>query len=48
MNLAEREGFVKAEHRDMLLLDSDPDLLLSQLAEWTAPTVTKWIAQPGS
>ncbi|MDB5991559.1 MAG: Rossman fold protein family [Herbaspirillum sp.] len=48
LSLGEKEGFIKAEHRDMLVLDPDPASLLDQLAAWTAPTVTKWIAQPGS
>lgn len=42
------EGFLKPEHRDMLLLDADPAALLDRLQAWQAPTVTKWIGQPGS
>lgn len=45
---AVQEGFMKAEHRDMLVLNSAPGALLDQLQQWTAPTVTKWIGQPGS
>lgn len=45
---ATTEGFMKAEHRDMLVLQPDPDHLLDALASWQAPTVTKWIGQPGS
>lgn len=42
------EGFLKAEHRDMIVVQSQPDALLDGLAAWRAPTVTKWIGQPGS
>jgi len=42
------EGFLKPEHRDMLVMESTPGALLDGLAAWQAPTVTKWIAQPGS
>ncbi len=45
---ATTEGFMKAEHRDMLIVQEDPALLLDALAAWTPPTVTKWIGQPGS
>lgn len=42
------EGFLKAEHRDMLLIESDPARLLDGLSAWVPPTVTKWIGQPGA
>ncbi|MEF7616646.1 TIGR00730 family Rossman fold protein [Aquincola sp. MAHUQ-54] len=42
------EGFLKAEHRDMVVIDADPQRLLDALQAWQAPTVTKWIGQPGS
>lgn len=45
---AVREGFMKAEHRDMLVLNAAPEALLDRLQQWTAPTVSKWIGQPGS
>jgi uncharacterized protein (TIGR00730 family) len=45
---AAEEGFLKPEHRDMLLIDADPERLLDALQAWTAPTVTKWIGQPGA
>jgi uncharacterized protein (TIGR00730 family) len=37
------EGFLKTEHRDMIVIDADPASLLDALADWKAPTVTKWI-----
>lgn len=42
------QGFLKAEHRDMLVLEADPSRLLDALAAWVPPSVTKWIDQPGS
>ena len=48
LDRAVEEGFMKTEHRDMVLLDADPAALLDALAGWQAPTVNKWIGQPGS
>jgi len=45
---ATQEGFLKPEHRDMVVLEAEPAALLDALVAWQAPTVTKWIAQPGS
>lgn len=45
---ATEEGFMKPEHRDMLVVHAQPEALLDALAAWQAPTVTKWIGQPGS
>lgn len=42
------EGFMKAEHRDMLVVHAEPALLLDALAAWQPPRVDKWIGQPGS
>lgn len=40
------EGFLKTEHRDMIVIDANPASLLDALADWKAPTVTKWIEKP--
>lgn len=45
---ATQEGFMKPEHRDMLVLRAEPEPLLDALAAWQPPNVTKWIGQPGS
>ena len=45
---ATRAGFMKPEHRDLLLLNADPAQLLDQMQRWTAPSVSKWINQPNS
>jgi len=48
LDRAVTEGFMKTEHRDMILIDPGVESLLDGLAAWQAPTVDKWIAQPGS
>ena len=36
-------GFLRAEHRDMILIDEDPGTLLDRLIDWTPPKVPKWL-----
>lgn len=48
LDRAVAEGFMKAEHRDMILIDPGVGSLLDGMAVWQAPTVSKWIGQPGS
>ena len=36
-------GFLRPEHRDMVIIDSDPAALLDRLAAWTPPQVQKWL-----
>ena len=40
------EGFMKPQHRDMIVIEADPARLLDALAAWQAPTVDKWITPP--
>lgn len=44
---AVQEGFMKEAHRDMIVIEADPAALLDGLAGWKAPTVTKWLDEPG-
>jgi uncharacterized protein (TIGR00730 family) len=37
------EGFMKQEHRDMLLVSDDPATLLERFRSYTAPKVEKWM-----
>lgn len=37
------EGFIRAEHRAMLLVDDDPRVLLDRCASYAPPRVTKWL-----
>ena len=37
------ERFIAREHRDMLLIEDDPDLLIGRLGSARLPQVTKWI-----
>jgi uncharacterized protein (TIGR00730 family) len=34
-------GFLRAEHRDMILMDADPAALVDRLGSWTRPDVSK-------
>lgn len=40
---ATREGFLRAEHRGMILVSDDADDLLDRMAAWQPPVVAKWI-----
>jgi hypothetical protein len=40
---AEREGFLRAENRQMLLQDTDPAGLIRQFERYKAPHVDKWM-----
>jgi uncharacterized protein (TIGR00730 family) len=37
------KGFMKREHREMLLVSEEPDDLLNQITAYKAPTVDKWV-----
>ena len=39
---ASKEGFLRREHRNMLLVDSDPAGIVQQFERYTAPHVEKW------
>ena len=39
-----KEGFLRRENRDMLLVDSDPVGIIRQFERYTAPRVEKWTA----
>ncbi|RON57786.1 LOG family protein [Pseudomonas frederiksbergensis] len=43
---AVKEGFMKTEHSEMLIFDTDPAALIDALEQWQAPSVNKWIG-PG-
>ncbi|WP_163338716.1 TIGR00730 family Rossman fold protein [Desulfopila sp. IMCC35008] len=38
-----RQQFVRQEHRDMVLVDNNPQGLLHQFENYQAPTIRKWI-----
>lgn len=40
---AVRQGFVRAEHRDLLLVDEDPAALLDRLAAWRPVRHERWL-----
>ena len=37
------EGFVRGAHRDMLIVDHEPERLLARMDRYQAPVVQKWI-----
>lgn len=39
------ERFIRPEHRQMLLVEEEPEPLLAAMRLWRAPTVTKWISE---
>lgn len=39
------EGFLRPQHRSMLLVDDDPARLLDRLATWEPPAVAKWVGR---
>jgi uncharacterized protein (TIGR00730 family) len=45
---AVREGFVSALHRELVIVETDPDALLDRFAAWKAPQVEKWIDARGT
>ncbi|MGE4111758.1 MAG: TIGR00730 family Rossman fold protein [Burkholderiales bacterium] len=48
LDRAVEERFVRAEHRDMIVVDDDPARLLQRLKSWTLPHVSKWMdRKPG-
>jgi uncharacterized protein (TIGR00730 family) len=44
MDFAVSQQFIRPQHREMILVDSDPDRLLERLAAYQRPQVTKWIS----
>ena len=45
LDRATAEGFVKPVHRDVLVVDGDPEALLARLATAELPDVPKWIGR---
>jgi uncharacterized protein (TIGR00730 family) len=41
-DFVEQQGFLRPEHRALLLEATDPDLLLDQMAAWEPRRVAKW------
>ena len=40
---AVKSGFLKQEHRDMLMVSEDPDNLVARFRAYTAPAIEKWV-----
>jgi uncharacterized protein (TIGR00730 family) len=43
MDMMTSAGFVRPDHRDMVIIDPDPARLLDQMADWNPPAVQKWL-----
>jgi uncharacterized protein (TIGR00730 family) len=48
LRLATEHGFVRVEHRDMVIFDADAESLLDRLGSWTRGTAEKWIGRGSS
>lgn len=44
---ATAEGFVRAVHRDMLIVENDPERLLERFTRYQAPAATRWVDRAG-
>jgi hypothetical protein len=42
-NMAVNNGFTRAQHRDMLIIEEDPVRLFDRLAQYEPPRVSKWL-----
>jgi hypothetical protein len=42
------ERFVRAEHREMVLADTDPGRLLDAMQQWVPPKAGKWLDRKGA
>jgi predicted Rossmann-fold nucleotide-binding protein len=42
---AETQGFIRAAHREMLLVESDVEGLLARFRDYEAPRVGKWMPE---
>jgi uncharacterized protein (TIGR00730 family) len=42
LDFVSAEGFIRPEHRTLLLEESDPTLLLDRMEHWTPTNVAKW------
>jgi uncharacterized protein (TIGR00730 family) len=42
---AAEDGFIRSEHRDLLLVDQDAELLLNRLENYAVPYVPKWVGR---
>lgn len=46
-DLAVEAGFLNAEHRDLVVVDSEPDRLLDEMTRWRRPNLSrKWDPRP--
>ncbi|MGC4192284.1 MAG: TIGR00730 family Rossman fold protein [Thermomicrobiales bacterium] len=46
LDSAVERGFIRSEHRALLLADNDPTALLDRMAGWRATTTPRWNTEP--
>lgn len=46
LDTAARQRFMRPEHRELIITESDPGILLDRLAGWRPPAVPKWLDRP--
>ncbi len=44
-NRAAEDGFIRSEHRELLLVDDDAEKLLDRLRDYEVPYVPKWVGR---
>ncbi len=45
---AVNERFIRAQHRDMIIVDADPVRMIDRLQNWALPEISKWMdRKPG-
>lgn len=40
---AAEDGFIRPEHRELLLVDTEPDRIIDRLRDYEVPYVPKWV-----
>lgn len=48
LNYGVSQGFIKGEHRGMLIVEDSSDILLHRFAEYEPPSTRKWLDDSGS
>jgi uncharacterized protein (TIGR00730 family) len=46
LDLATEERFLRQEHRDLIVCESEPALLVDRLATWVPVLAEKWLDRP--
>jgi hypothetical protein len=44
---AERDGFLRPEHRRLVAVEADPERMLARFEAWSPPQLTRWVDDRG-